>query len=1049
MKNKLHKLFYVIASMMMTLGQIHWTTNVFAETTPKIAGDDPGVTLTAPKEITSRQLVELDVTLSGSAGKLNEDGVIGIAIPKSIVPNVNDFKNNLVLHSPFSLANPSVTEDGQGNYVFHVSYDSNQIDQNSAFGATFTVKFTAPYMDKNNTDIPDSVRFEASLTKGGAVVSTDEATSTIVKSTSTLPLLRKWSTRPTKVVNGTNASIMSLSDPSANIFAISVNYSQQSVKNAKIVDTMPEGMTLADPDRYLPVTGDGTPIQHLRIAKVTSRATDGSPTAWEYVTSQFSTKITTTDRTFTVDFGNLTPDDSYVIMYGQKVEEGLNPDNFGVRNNHVELQSNDVMIRYFDVPVALDDSAYKAVTLTKAVEQSNLSTKTGEIEYSLTLKSESGVVKAGTVITDPLPETLTYQTTTAKDSSVISDVSYDSANRVMKYTLLKDLPEGASTQVKFTVQYDNPNGQPNDTIVNRAYITYAGTNIYSNSSTMTLGGSATLTKVDTETKQPLANAVFKVVDEQGTTVLDQLVTDGNGVIDTGTLGVGNYQFIEVKAPTGYQLDATPVPFTISPNQTTPVQVTKENQVVTGSVVLSKVDSESKKELSGAVFELQSADGTVIQSDLTTNNQGKVIVSNLKAGNYQFVETQAPVGYELDSTPVTFEIKKGESVAVQVIKENTLIKGGVVLTKEDAEDGHILPGAVFELQDNKGNILQTGLTTNESGRLEVNDLVPGHYQLVETESPTGYEKDSTPIPFTVEKGKQDSVQLTKKNKVVPGSVLLTKVDSETGKTLAGAVFELQDKDGHTLQENLVTDNFGHLSIAGLKVGHYQLVETQAPKGYEIDTTPIKFEITKDMSHKNVEVTKENTPEEKSVRLEKRDRQTEQLLSGAEFELRNEDGKVLQSGLVTDKNGVIFLKGLANGNYQLIETKAPNGYRLDATPVVFTVDSSTTVVNVTKYNVKETQDAPVNPTNKNDGTPIKNNLSNSGKYTIPIAKYNQTNNPQEKKSSVNGKRTYLPKTGEKTNKWLIWIGGGILLVVSFGIFALKKKKSPIQTIDDRDR
>lgn len=1023
--------------MMMTLGQIHWTTNVFAETTPKIAGDDPGVTLTAPKEITSRQFVELDVTLSGSAGELNENGTIGVTIPQSIVSNMNDLTRNLVLGEPFSLANPSVIKDGKGNYVLNVNYDSTKINQNSAFGATFTVKFAAPYMDINSTAIPDSVSFEVSLTKGGAVISTDDATATTVKPSNTLPLLRKWSTRPTKVVNGTKASIMSLSDSSANIFAITVNYSQQSVKNVKIVDTMPEGMTLADPGHYIPATGDETPIQHLRIAKVTSRATDGSPTAWEYVTSQFSPKITTTDRTFTVDFGNLTPDDSYVIMYGQKVEEGLNPGNFGVRNNHVELQSNDAMIRYFDVPVALDDSAYKAVTLTKAVEQSNLSTKTGEIEYSLILKSESGVVKSGTVITDPLPETLTYQATTEKDSSMISDVSYDSTNRVMKYTLLKDLPEGASTQVKFTVQYHNPNGQPNDTIVNRAYITYAGTNIYSNSSTMTLGGNATLTKVDTETKQPLANAVFKVVDEQGTTVLDQLVTDGNGAIDTGTLGVGNYQFIEVKAPTGYQLDATPVPFTISPNQTTPVQVTKENQVVTGSVVLSKVDSDSKKELSGAVFDLQSADGTILQTNLTTNSQGQLTVSNLKAGSYQFVETKAPVGYELDATPVTFEIKKGESVAVQVIKENTLIKGGVVLTKEDAEDGHILPGAVFELQDDKGNVLQTGLTTNESGRLEVNDLVPGHYQLVETESPTGYEKDSTPIPFTVEKGKQDSVQLTKKNKVVPGSVLLTKVDSETGKTLAGAVFELQDKDGHTLQENLVTDNFGHLSISGLKVGHYQLVETQAPKGYEIDTTPIKFEITKDMSHKNVEVTKENTPEEKSVRLEKRDRQTEQLLSDAEFELRNEDGKVLQSGLVTDKNGVIFLKGLANGNYQLIETKAPNGYRLDNTPVVFTIDSDTTVVNVTKYNVKESQDTPVNPTNKNEGIPTKNNLSNSSKYTVPTARYNQINNPQEKKSSVSGNHTYLPKTGEKTNKWLTWIGGGIFLVVSVGIFALKKR------------
>ncbi|EPI26258.1 LPXTG cell wall anchor domain-containing protein [Enterococcus faecium] len=71
------------------------------------------------------------------------------------------------------------------------------------------------------------------------------------------------------------------------------------------------------------------------------------------------------------------------------------------------------------------------------------------------------------------------------------------------------------------------------------------------------------------------------------------------------------------------------------------------------------------------------------------------------------------------------------------------------------------------------------------------------------------------------------------------------------------------------------------------------------------------------------------------------------------------------------------------------------------------------------------------------PVKNNLSNSSKYTVPTARYNQINNSQEKKSSVSGNHTYLPKTGEKTNKWLTWIGGGIFLVVSVGIFALKKR------------
>lgn len=69
-------------------------------------------------------------------------------------------------------------------------------------------------------------------------------------------------------------------------------------------------------------------------------------------------------------------------------------------------------------------------------------------------------------------------------------------------------------------------------------------------------------------------------------------------------------------------------------------------------------------------------------------------------------------------------------------------------------------------------------------------------------------------------------------------------------------------------------------------------------------------------------------------------------------------------------------------------------MDSSPVVFTIDSDTTVVNVTKYNVKESQDTPVNPTNKNEGKPTKNNLSNSSKYTVLTARYNQINNPQEK-------------------------------------------------------
>ncbi|WP_236691863.1 prealbumin-like fold domain-containing protein [Enterococcus faecalis] len=79
------------------------------------------------------------------------------------------------------------------------------------------------------------------------------------------------------------------------------------------------------------------------------------------------------------------------------------------------------------------------------------------------------------------------------------------------------------------------------------------------------------------------------------------------------------------------------------------------------------------------------------------------------------------------------------------------------------------------------------------------------------------------------------------------------------------------------------------------------------------------------------------------------------------MRNASGEVLKSGLVTDKEGVLLLEGLEQGSYQLVKTKAPEGYTLDSTPVVFTLNAETMI---TKYNSKEIKDTSVNPTDKKD-------------------------------------------------------------------------------------
>ena len=115
---------------------------------------------------------------------------------------------------------------------------------------------------------------------------------------------------------------------------------------------------------------------------------------------------------------------------------------------------------------------------------------------------------------------------------------------------------------------------------------------------------------------------------------------------------------------------------------------------------------------------------------------------------------------------------------------------------------------------------------------------------------------------------------------------------------------------------------------------------------------------------------------AVELTKLSADAEQkTLAGAEFKLVDETGKVLKEKLTTDKAGKIKFTDLAPGKYHFIETKAPNGYQLDETPVPFKIETviagQPNVIEVTAWNTAVDPVEPLKP-GKTDQSKPNNKL-----------------------------------------------------------------------------
>ncbi|NRC87519.1 hypothetical protein HR110_01880 [Enterococcus faecalis] len=445
-------------------------------------------------------------------------------------------------------------------------------------------------------------------------------------------------------------------------------------------------------------------------------------------------------------------------------------------------------------------------------------------------------------------------------------------------------------------------------------------------------GGVILEKIDAETAEVLQGAIFKLVNKKTQQVIQEnLRTNQSGQIRLAGLEPDQYELIEVKAPPGYKLDATPVSFEIKSGQTQTIRLKKENTRLENQLKVEKVDENNEaKRLAGAEFSLYDQKNNLIEKGVTNEN-GELLFSNLSPdGEYYLVETKAPNGYELDDTkhPISFAGKADYTLTYRVKNKQQVQIGSIKIVKQDKDSKKRLTGAEFQWKDTVTGKTGT-VTVGTDGTVTIPNLsVNRTYEITETKAPTGYVLDKTVHKVTLTTAQANKVvTVIIENTAQKGSLSIIKVDKDSRKRLAGAEFKWRDtvtgKEG-----TVVADKNGQALITDLPVNRvYEITEIKAPNGYILNNKTYRVILTTNFADKIGYYTIENTAQEGSLAIIKVDKDSRKRLAGAEFKWRDTvTGK--EGTVVADKNGQALITNLpVNRVYEITEIKAPNGYILN--------------------------------------------------------------------------------------------------------------------------
>ncbi len=230
--------------------------------------------------------------------------------------------------------------------------------------------------------------------------------------------------------------------------------------------------------------------------------------------------------------------------------------------------------------------------------------------------------------------------------------------------VIKNLPNGT-----YTLQETKaPDGYIlNDQIVEFT-ITDTNRNIAIRFKNKEIEKKATIIKVDSVTKDPVAGAILVVKNAQGEEVVTFTTTTEPYVLND--LEDGTYTVEEISAPSGYEKTDEIYEFTIDDNNRD-VKITIENKAIEKLVNILKVDAATGKPLSGATLVVKDSEGNVVEEFVTREEPHTII--GLKDGTYTVEEIKAPEGYNKSDEIYKFTISDKTPTALVIFENSEIVE----------------------------------------------------------------------------------------------------------------------------------------------------------------------------------------------------------------------------------------------------------------------------------------------------------------------------------------------------------------------------------------